>query len=432
LVAARYYKGQAIDAGGQGQVFKGKAEDGTAVAIKYMTVSPSAEANARALKRFEREIKFQASLKHPGIMPVLAMNVTSPAPFFVMPIATMSLRFVLKTSPSGLDEAKAVTLFSKILEAISYAHSEGVVHRDLKPENILLIGDKPIVADFGFGLNMLGKDSALTDTHAGLGSVYYSAPEQWVNAHEVDQRADIFALGRIFHEMLCGKMAYPAAKAADIPTQFRYLVRRATDNDPDKRFADIAEMQRELAVWAGGTQQLLQPSEQATELIEAVARGDSSKVPLLIRVLVDNADDIQLYLKVLPFMPEAVIHRIAAGNPEAFGSIVRAFDEHAEGGHAWSFVDVLANFLRSLFRPNEDLEVGRLIIRRLLVLAHDHNRFYARTVLLSVVQAALEKNPNYGPVIASVLRNDPVATDFSRAVLSSVSLPAEIMLALRT
>src|SRR5690606_20430944 len=96
----------------------------------------------------------------------------------------------------------------KICEALQFAHDEGIVHRDVKPENILVDSKGRVkIADFGIA-KLVGRkeDITLTGTQHTLGTPHYMAPEQIDTPTKVDHRADIYALGVVFYEMLTGEL----------------------------------------------------------------------------------------------------------------------------------------------------------------------------------------------------------------------------------
>lgn len=130
---------------------------------------------------------------------------------------------------------------------IKHAHMNGIVHRDIKPENILFIKNEdgnlyPAVSDFGLGV-LINRDSpSITRSERFLGTYEYVAPEQYRDAKNVDVRADIFSLGKIFYEILTGKTPYPDIEYDKIPSKYHYIIRNACQNDPKKRYNKIEEM----------------------------------------------------------------------------------------------------------------------------------------------------------------------------------------------
>ena len=419
---ATFVRKKRLAAGGQGEVWVGEAPDGSEVAMKYLLLDGNAAQQAEDLRRFEREITCQSSLVHEGILPILGMDVSPFEPHFIMPLADGSLRDLLVRKPDGFAEEDAVDMFISVLEAVDYAHKEGVIHRDLKPENILMVDGRPVLSDFGLGRRMFSDSTTLTVTNAAMGTFAYSAPEQFTDAHSVDVRADVFALGRIFYEMLTGRLAFHGIDLNAIPAQYRFVVNKATQHDSDRRFDSVAEMLREVSLLGEESDDLLSPEERAKSLISEVAAGNLHMLSELGRVLIENGDDLLLYTQVLPLMPQTVVAQLATTDPDQFLEIIRRFDRYADGGFPWDHTDTLASFLKAVYNSSSDFRIHEIVIERLLVLGYTHNRWYVRSRFIDVVEDALRK-PEYAPVVAQVLRKHPDALSFVRDSMLELSLP---------
>jgi hypothetical protein len=139
--------------------------------------------------------------------------------------------------------------FMHLCEAIEHAHSKGIIHRDLKPENVLGSVGGVKLADFGLarlhdtpdrpsdGVPTGAGEGRLTTAHQAMGTPLYMAPEQRDRPHDVDHRADIYALGLILHEVLTGKL--PTGPVHTGYPQFDAVIRRATAPLPDDRFTSV-------------------------------------------------------------------------------------------------------------------------------------------------------------------------------------------------
>jgi tetratricopeptide (TPR) repeat protein/tRNA A-37 threonylcarbamoyl transferase component Bud32 len=157
--------------------------------------------------RFSREIEIAAKLQHPHILPLLDSGEADGFLFYVMPfIEGESLRDRL-TQKGELPVAEAARLLRDVADALSYAHSQGVVHRDIKPDNVLLSGRHAMVTDFGVAkaVSEATGRQALTTVGVALGTPAYMAPEQAAADPHVDHRADIYALGAMGYELLTGR-----------------------------------------------------------------------------------------------------------------------------------------------------------------------------------------------------------------------------------
>jgi serine/threonine-protein kinase len=183
------------------------------VVIKVLPPEMGAGVNA---ERFEREIRLAARLHHPHIVPLLTAGSAGELLYYVMPfIAGESLRARLLRE-SELPVADAARILREVADALAYAHRSGVVHRDIKPENVLMSEGHAVVTDFGVAKAVSASasgDGSLTSLGVALGTPAYMAPEQAAADPHVDHRADIYALGALGYEMLCGRTPFVATTA---------------------------------------------------------------------------------------------------------------------------------------------------------------------------------------------------------------------------
>jgi tRNA A-37 threonylcarbamoyl transferase component Bud32 len=244
-----------IGRGGMGEVYKGFA-DGETVAIKIL---PADLAQKPELwKRFERESQTLQALQHPNIVKWRESGVSDAVAYLAMEyVEGEELGAVLKTGRVQ-DYDTLLDWLKNIAAALDFAHEKGYVHRDLKPSNIMLRRGKDIevkeaiLMDFGVA-RTLATVTRLTGTGA-LGTIDYMAPEQILEAKEVDKRADIYALGVIVYELLTGERPFkgsagqilfahlqqpapdPRTIQADIPREIAHAIEKALAKDPNERF----------------------------------------------------------------------------------------------------------------------------------------------------------------------------------------------------
>jgi eukaryotic-like serine/threonine-protein kinase len=213
-----------IGKGGMGEVWKARDTrlDRT-VAIK----AP----DARFSERFEREARAVAALNHPHICQLydvgpnyLVMELIDGAPLH-----------------GPLPLAKAIEYAKQILEALDAAHKQGIVHRDLKPANILVTKSGVKLLDFGLAKwESATGAAALTIEGTIAGTPEYMAPEQ-ARGDKVDSRADIFAFGCVFYEMLTGKRAFEGATSA-APAALDGVLQRCLEKDPEERWQSVRDL----------------------------------------------------------------------------------------------------------------------------------------------------------------------------------------------
>ena len=198
-----------LGGGGMSRVFL--ATDTTLGRRVVIKALPPELAAAVSEERFRREIQLAAQLQHPHIVPLLTAGAAHGLPFFTMPfVAGESLRARLSRE-GRLPIRDVQAILRDVAQALAYAHENGVVHRDIKPDNIMLSGGVALVTDFGVAkaLRDAEKGSGVTSTGLALGTPAYMAPEQATADPHSDQRADLYALGAVADEMLCGTMLFP-------------------------------------------------------------------------------------------------------------------------------------------------------------------------------------------------------------------------------
>src|SRR6266850_7129279 len=195
-----------IGKGGMGAVYKAR-QPGLDRFVALKILPPQVASGPGFAERFNREARALARLSHPNIVAVHEFGQVNGLPFFLMEFVDgPNLRQLEQTGK--LSPREALQIVPQICEALQFAHDEGIVHRDIKPENILLDKKGRVkIADFGIAKIMGGEGEAdLTETKGAIGTPHYMAPEQVEKPQEVDHRADIFALGVVFYEMLTGEL----------------------------------------------------------------------------------------------------------------------------------------------------------------------------------------------------------------------------------
>jgi Tol biopolymer transport system component len=212
-LSGRYTIERELGAGGMATVYLAHdIRHHRKVAVKVLRPELSAILGA---ERFLAEIKTTANLQHPHILSLFDSGEADGTVFYVMPyVEGESLRDRLKREQQlPIDEA--VRIAREVLDALDYAHKQGIVHRDIKPENILLHGGHAMVADFGIALAASRSDGGtrMTETGMSLGTPHYMAPEQAMGERVITNKADVYALGCVLYEMLVGEPPFTGGSA---------------------------------------------------------------------------------------------------------------------------------------------------------------------------------------------------------------------------
>jgi serine/threonine protein kinase len=240
----RYVLGPLVGRGGMGAVYRARDNElGREVAVKLVRARPG----SHNLVRFAREVRALAALSHPNVVAIHDAAVHRGTAYLVMELVQGETLRQLLLRERRLTIENAARLAHGIAEALSAAHTRGVVHRDLKPENVAVTDNGHVkVLDFGLAqLSAIGTDQTdnrATMTGAVLGTPHYMSPEQ-VRGNRATARSDVFAFGALLYEMLMGRRPFGAGSAAE--TYARIL---STEPHSSKRASDTTVRGRLLQV----------------------------------------------------------------------------------------------------------------------------------------------------------------------------------------
>ena len=291
ILDGRYQLEKRLGQGGMGVVFKARHIFlKTAHAIKI--ILPDLVGNdPNLVTRFRQEALAAAAIRHQNIIAVTDFGVVrGTMPFLVMEFVQGKSLQDLMGEEGAMSPLRAFELMQPICAGIAAAHRQGIVHRDLKPLNVMICDGMPIaegvkILDFGLAKiksgELLGSFIAAQTTGL-MGSPFYMAPEQWSD-EPPDARADVYSLGVILYQMLCGEVPFKgssipsimkkhltsevpslASKGVEVPPQIEAVVRHALEKEPDQRIPSADEFSRELReAMASASAQLKRTADSA-------------------------------------------------------------------------------------------------------------------------------------------------------------------------
>ncbi len=254
---ATYELDREIGRGGMGIVYRAKDKRlKRPVAIKLLP--PELAFRSEIRSRFLREAETAAGLSHPCIVPIYSVDEKDGLVYFVMAFVDGDNLAKRIHDRGPMDPTEVRRVLRDVGDALAYAHAHGVVHRDIKPDNILLDGPngRPMVTDFGIARAITdGGDARLTATGIAIGTPAFMSPEQSAGDRDVDGRSDLYSLGVVAYQMLCGDLPFTATntpallvkhlserpvsidqRRANIPPDLARAVMLCLEKSPEDRF----------------------------------------------------------------------------------------------------------------------------------------------------------------------------------------------------
>lgn len=311
---------RSIGEGTYGEVFLAAQEEPVQrqVAVKILHAGMN---SAEVVRRFRGEQQSLARMDHPNIAKVYDAGVTERGlPYFVMQyVPGEPITDYCDSRRLTIEER--LTLFAKVCEAVEHAHIKSVVHRDLKPSNVLVTstdggGPEPMVIDFGVAkvVEEGERDGTLHRTEAGrtLGTWAYMSPEQASGDPDVDTRSDVYSLGVMLYELLCGSKPFePSTLRHAVNEELRRLIRTVEPPTPSDRLRSCDTAAASATARRTGAVELSRRLRAELELIPLYAmRKEPHRRYQRAAAL---GDDIRRYLGSRPLLavPESNLYLTA-------------------------------------------------------------------------------------------------------------------------
>jgi serine/threonine protein kinase len=309
-----------LGAGAMGQVYRAlQLSMNREVAFKVL--APKLAQNRKFRERFLREARAAGRLHHPNLIAVHDVGEADGRMFFSMELVDGITVGQLLKKHGRIPEMRALEIIRQCLDALKFAHGQGVVHRDIKPDNIMVKNSGMVkVADLGLARaeEYDQGDASITQTSTNMvmGTPHYMAPEQGRDAHRVDHRADLYAVGATLYHMLCGEPPFSGDSAMEVllraaskPLKFpepgptpalRVLISRLMEKDPAKRpqsASDVLEMISKLR-----RKQVEDEPEMVGDAATAVARARSRRIRRTVKKISFYALSLSIAVVILLFI----------------------------------------------------------------------------------------------------------------------------------
>lgn len=269
------------------------------VAVKILFAEYATD--AAFVERFRREAQAAAGLNHPNIVGVYDWGREGNTYFIVMEYVDGRSLADLLRAEGTLHPHRAADIATDVAAALGFAHRNGVVHRDIKPGNVLISSAGLVkVTDFGIARAIThNAEAALTQTGSVMGTATYFSPEQ-AQGKAVDPRSDLYSLGVVMYEMVCGQAPFQAENPVavaykhvqeqvvpptqinpSVPASYEAITMRLLAKNPDARYASADDLRSDLRRFRQGEQ--LAGSAEATQAVGVattmIAPGSGAVTP---------------------------------------------------------------------------------------------------------------------------------------------------------
>ncbi|BDF58303.1 serine/threonine protein kinase [Christensenellaceae bacterium] len=263
LLAGRYRLLKQIDAGGSAYIYKA-FDEMTKQTVAVKVLKPELTENEEFIQRFKKEVQASLKLRHANIIRAYDAGYDHGTYYIVMDlIEGKTLKHLININ-GPLPLKYVVSVAKKLCLALEYAHVKGFVHRDIKPHNVMIdMTGEPYIADFGIAKN-IAQNTITVEDNSVMGSVHYFSPEQ-ARGERADKRSDIYSLGILIYEMLCGKVPFDADSSvaialkhindempdvtklvSGVPESVNKIIQKATQKDKHFRYKSAFNMYEDL------------------------------------------------------------------------------------------------------------------------------------------------------------------------------------------
>lgn len=375
------------DIGGFGVVYKCK--DSISNREEYNALKKLDKDDEDSKARFCREVRIASKLNHPRIVKVIESNLHNAPYFYVMPLYSCSLSALLPQLKG--DYARIRCIVNNILDGVEYLHNEGVYHRDLKPQNILYNSDNDLaITDFGLGVEpSSASQQRLTRTKMGMGTEFYTAPEQWDDAKNVDARADIYSLGVIIYMLFIQEDFASHLVYSKLPAGIDFVVKKCTYNNRDHRFNDVSSMRKQF----NAALDLLTNQSKETnypDVINELKAGkiDDSFIDLFsghLQGALNRLDDVHdIFMSINHMQFKTLCERHFDLTLEA----LRKFQDAITGqGWNFSYTDTIGRQCKQLYLSSDINELRAILLYIIIEVGSNHNRWFVMDIARTLLKA---------------------------------------------
>jgi len=389
IVAGRYRLGEIpVGIGGFGVVYL--ADDQSTrpagrVAIKLL--KDSALENTSAVGRLRREIQIAKSLDNDNLLPILDSGESAPhGIWYTMPIAQESLE--ARAAEGHIPDVELLEILTAIEAAVTYLHGHNALHRDLTPGNVLNIDGTWVVSDFGLSISADIAMSFLTASNVGAGTPDYMAPEQLDSLSSATVRSDVYGFGKLIQFLVERKRPRTAPALGNA---LRDVILRATQHEPERRFATVAELFLSARVVLA-TPPISQDSaaDRVDAMVGSAMHKNAARDQIRwIATLNPDSSDGQHLRRAFLGLTQQTMESMWLGDGEAFAMAVSNFVASLESiDVGYETVDGFVAALARVDAATTDPSIRRVVLRVIAELGSRNDQWESRRVAMRMVHSA--------------------------------------------
>lgn len=390
MAKSEWIKSQLIsENGGFGNVYLVRKRPMIAGVKRDFAMKELKSDNEEAIHRLSKEVRLLRRINHPSIIKIIDMSLHEPPYYYVMPKYKHSLTEVIPSLKDDLFRVKEI--FNNIFAGVGHLHKQGIHHRDLKPANILYNSDSDIaISDLGLGRDINTKSTRITQSKVAMGTFAYMSPEQFDDAKNVDERTDIYSLGRIIYEIFTDRPLLPfQLDVSNIPNEIGHVINKAANLNYDDRYGSVEELRvgLNLAIDA-----ILEEAEEnnVNGLMFRLSQSDS--------VLSEDFEDLISLMNTNQLSTDQIhdlfmdidgqsFNVLEEKYPNEVKKLITLFtDALISQGWGFSYTDTISVKCQELFNSSNIIRVRTDLLFATLVVGVNHNRWYVMDKAVAMLE----------------------------------------------
>jgi serine/threonine protein kinase len=391
IIDGKYLIIEEIGEGGMGKVYK--VQEGA----NFYALKVCLDKDEENIKRFKREVRLMASVKHENVIEVLFSNLDTTIPYFIMPLCKFSLED--KLDKLQANQELAIKILLDLCNGINALHLSGIIHRDIKPKNILISKDNILkVSDLGLGKFNNRDSTILTSSNVYMGTQGYMPPEFFKvgGTKNATVESDIYQLGKTIYHVFTN--SNPTLIEKDrLPGGLLYIVRKCIADNPEDRYKTVGELENSLNNYLLSLKPQSNPINAYENLINVAKDNlkantyDKENVENIVKLLFNFKDDPETFFKKFNDIPKPILEIIASNLPAICSELIDIYSSTTETHFRDSRIsfedaELVANAMIKIFNGTKDLAIKIKAMKITLITSVWCNRYSAMAIFDQMLQ----------------------------------------------